>query len=269
MIIHWSKSFQPGMAYVMLGRSQRLEDIYILESKDKFDSCSIKAHPEALIENERIHTEFEAAKEKKAVLYRDFFVISYLNVNRLLPHFSHVTEDHELMKSGIFCLGETWLKPDETVDIKDYIGNFASIRNGQGLASFTKPQMASKIKNHIHHSFTAIYLETFDVTIIFLYLSQDCEWNLLKKLLDVWIIDDRQVAVMGDTNIDYITSNHKFLAYMDHRSFTQIIQKPTHIQGGLIDHVFVNKALLAKGPKCTQRSVYYSDHDVINLHIPK
>ena len=61
-MIHWDKTFQPGMAYVCLSRTQRLEDIYIVESKDKFDPSSIHAHPDALQENDRIHRDFEKLK---------------------------------------------------------------------------------------------------------------------------------------------------------------------------------------------------------------
>ena len=42
----------------------------------------------------------------------------------------------------------------------------------------------------------------------------------------------------------------------------------THIRGGLIDHIYVNKVLMQKDPFTSQRSVTYSDHDKIVLHIP-
>ena len=53
------------------------------------------------------------------------------------------------------------------------------------------------------------------------------------------------------------------------KGFHQLVQNPTHERGGLIDHVYVNDALFADQPFVTQRSVYYSDHDAIVLHIPK
>ena len=53
------------------------------------------------------------------------------------------------------------------------------------------------------------------------------------------------------------------------KGFHQLVQNPTHERGGLIDHVYVNDALLADQPFVTQRSVYYSDHDAIVLHIPQ
>ena len=55
---------------------------------------------------------------------------------------------------------------------------------------------------------------------------------------------------------------------MEKKCFTQLVKKPTHIMGGLLDHVYVNESLLRKQPFCTQRNVYFSDHDVIVLHVP-
>ena len=40
LVLHWSVRMQTGMAYVMLGRSERLQDIFIV--KDKFDISIIK-----------------------------------------------------------------------------------------------------------------------------------------------------------------------------------------------------------------------------------
>ena len=65
MALHWNKDFQPGMAYVMLSRTQVLNDIHIIESKSKFSSDYIKVNADALEENNRIHDAFEALKKEK------------------------------------------------------------------------------------------------------------------------------------------------------------------------------------------------------------
>ena len=54
------------MAYVMLGRSQRLEDIYIVENPSKFDPSYIRVNEAALSETKRIHCQFEEYKKKEA-----------------------------------------------------------------------------------------------------------------------------------------------------------------------------------------------------------
>ena len=56
--------------------------------------------------------------------------------------------------------------------------------------------------------------------------------------------------------------------YLDAKNFLQIVKKPTHDGGGTIDHIYINQCLQEKKPFHSQRSVYYSDHDVLVLHVP-
>ena len=104
-------------------------------------------------------------------------------------------------------------------------------------------------------------METATTDVIFLYLSQRFEWQRLEELFQIWINPQKSIAVIGDVNIDYIQ-------FLKEYGFSQLIEKPTHIQGGLIDHIYVNKVLMQKDPFTSQRSVTYSDHDKIVLHIP-
>ena len=105
--------------------------------------------------------------------------------------------------------------------------------------------------------------------VIFLYLSQKFEWNNLRDKLEEWIEEDRSVAVIGDMNIDYLGKNHDFIKYMQIKNFVQLVDKPTHKYGGLLDHIYVNQSLMKKKPFYTQRSIMHSDHDIIVLHLPK
>ena len=70
-------------------------------------------------------------------------------------------------------------------------------------------------------------------------------------------------------NINYLKKKHDLITYLKKRNFTQLVEKPSHKFGGLLDHIYVNQSLLEKKPFCSQRNVYYSDHDNIILHIPK
>ena len=58
LVIHWHKAFKKnyGMAYVCLGRCEKLEDIYIVGD---FDPEGIVCCPRALKENDRLNKEFE------------------------------------------------------------------------------------------------------------------------------------------------------------------------------------------------------------------
>ena len=56
---------------------------------------------------------------------------------------------------------------------------------------------------------------------------------------------------------------------MEQKNFVQLVEKPTHRCGGLIDHIYVNQLLMLDKPFYSQSSVMYSDHDKVILHIPK
>ena len=120
-----------------------------------------------------------------------------------------------------------------------------------------------------HDKFSGILMTTDAVDIIYLYLSQDFDWTELHYVLEEWIVEDKDVAILGDMNINYLKKSHDLIIYLKKRGFTQLVDRPTQRSGGLLDHIYVNQSLLRKKPFHSQRSCYYSDHDNITLHIPK
>ena len=267
LVIHWESGFQDGMAYVMLGRCVKLEDIYI---KGEVDPVGIKVNADALAETERLCNEHWIIKEKEESSYRDCFTISYLNINRLEPHRKDLISDDLFMKSDVFSLGETWLHPGQNESFAKYgfEGSQVNIGDGKGVMAFAKHQHFVKSISSSSDTFSAIMLETENIDIVFLYLSQPFDWKKLEEIFDRWIRKDKAVAVIGDMNIDFLDGSHNLMAYMKKNGFTQLIQKPTHEKGNLLDHIYVNAALLQMQPYSSQRSCYFSDHDIIVLHVP-
>ena len=104
---------------------------------------------------------------------------------------------------------------------------------------------------------------------ISVYLSKDFDWNELHNTLEEWILEDKNVVIIGDTNINYLKKSHNLLKFLKKKNFTQLVDRPTHICGGLLDQIFVNPSLLKKNPFHSQRCDYHSDHDEIVLHIPR
>ena len=47
--------------------------------------------------------------------------------------------------------------------------------------------------------------------------------------------------------------------------FIQIIGEPTHIEGGVIDRCHVSGNSLIQRLELSQKSVYYTDHDIIEV----
>ena len=74
-------------------------------------------------------------------------------------------------------------------------------------------------------------------------------------------------VIGGDFNINILNSMDSYLTCeLNKMGFTQIVKKPTHIDGGLIDHIYVRQGkdkmfnwVLELFPK------YYSDHDGLGL----
>ena len=169
--IHWNTNFQKGMAYVMLSRAERLEDIQIIESKSKFTSECIKANEDALRESNRIHDDFEALKQERMLFMMRHTTIAYLNVRRLLPHLIDVKTDPILMESDIITLGETWLKPSDTVTISGYDAiEVKTEERGKGLSTFVKSRNLFTFQKFLNQKFSAILIQTHSMDLLFLYL---------------------------------------------------------------------------------------------------
>ena len=93
---------------------------------------------------------------------------------------------------------------------------------------------------------------------------------MIEKLED--IIDDTKTKIIGgDMNICLLSSPHNYMTkQMLHKGFIQLVNDATHIEGGLIDHVYVR----AKNDCPYLWSIedfpkYYSDHDSIGLTLWK
>ena len=165
------------------------------------------------------------------------------------------------------------MKPEEELCFKNqgYIGVQTNTQNanGKGLATFVKEHYGADWKKVSKETFSAILTQTETVDVISLYLSKDFDWKELHQLLEEWVVEINDTVIIGDTNINYLKKSHDFIKYLEEKSFTQLVDRPTHICGGVIDHIYISKSLLEKNLYFTQRSVYYSDHDEIVLHIPK
>ena len=67
--------------------------------------------------------------------------------------------------------------------------------------------------------------------------------------------------VGGDFNVNMLTSSEEqntLLRFMTDLNFKQVIQKPTHQLGGLLDHVWISANTILKNQ--LQTASAYSDH---------
>ena len=116
------------MAFVELGRSQRLEDIYIIPEPEIYVDA-IRCDPEALAETKRLEQIFNDKINKENETNDKCWKVSYLNVRSIKSldgHRDDVSNDQLLMRSDILGLGETWLEDDHVANFTGFDGYFAT-----------------------------------------------------------------------------------------------------------------------------------------------
>ena len=93
--IHWSKAFSEkrnaGMAYVCLGRNERMKDIVI---SGDLDFAGIHCSQAALDETHRLQQVFDENLTKQEIKKELFWKISYENVRSLQCHKNEVIQDN-------------------------------------------------------------------------------------------------------------------------------------------------------------------------------
>ena len=158
------------MAYVMLGRTELLNDMYI---SGDFSTEQIKCDPAALEESKRLLETFDNSQKKQLEKKRRLWKISYLNVRSMKSadgHRQDVRCDNFLMDSDMFGLGETWLENDDKVEFDGYSGYYSNFGNGKGVAGYTKISLESPPETVSSETYSAILFKTNQFHIIFLYL---------------------------------------------------------------------------------------------------
>ena len=158
------------MAYVCLGRSEKLKDIYI---SGQLDIDGIHCSPDALAETKRLQHIFDENLLKEKEKRNLFWKICYLNISSLRNKQEDVSNDNYLLDSDIFSLGETHLIPGETVHFPEYTGHYASSGRWRGTVAYSKMDLCAQPSTVIMENYTAILTKTNEFDIICLYLSKN------------------------------------------------------------------------------------------------
>ena len=265
VVIHWTKRMQEGMAYVMLGRSSRRQDIYIT---GELDISQIRCNKDALSESHRLleifeRSEIEAAKNRSKV-----WKVSYLNVRSLNAHQCDVKKDTLLIDSDLLGLGETWIEGDNMINIDGYSGCFANYGKGKGVAGYSKMNLIVPPEYVATNFCSAMLFQTDTFDIVFLYLSHNYNQQYVFNLMNRWIQTHRPTAVMGDINENCLEDS-KFERFMREKGFYQMVDIPTCETGSLLDHIYINGPLDQIGFFTQVDACYYSDHDIVSLCVTK
>ena len=75
--------------------------------------------------------------------------------------------------------------------------------------------------------------------------------------------NERRQIFIGDFNIE--ASENLIVQEFKNKNFSQLVNFPTHEDGGIIDHCYVSNLILPKSIQVKQKAVHYSDHDLLKI----
>ena len=134
---------------------------------------------------------------------------------------------------------------------------------GRGVATyFTKEFKVSGLINSRSYQMLKVSSEEYDV--INIYRSQDANTGNFLKDLGGLVKGARPTFIVGDLNINYLQEpKAAIVSKILSNGFKQIVIHPTHVGGGLIDHVYARR--LAFEPATMVSFPYYSDHGAVSI----
>ena len=166
-------------------------------------------------------------------------------------------------------LSETWLEKEDRTDeylLPNYQAKFSNRGKGKGIATYYSNAFEHTISIN-GHGFSIVKLESPDSIVIGVYRSNDGNIRGLLEEIDMLIIKNKFCVIGGDFNINIMNSPNNYLTKeLNKKGFAQIVKNPTHIEGGLIDHIYVRQGRKKMFSWVLEHFIkYYSDHDGLGI----
>uniref|UniRef100_A0A7M5V9S6 ATP-dependent DNA helicase n=2 Tax=Clytia hemisphaerica TaxID=252671 RepID=A0A7M5V9S6_9CNID len=265
------KAFNEGQMYVNLSRVTNINGLFLI---GEYNRKHIRVNSEAGIEYERLRRESSLQKVETfspALTSSKHLHISLLNVRSFKKHVIDMVHSDTLISSDLICLTETQLSPSsETNDIDESLQNFKIDYNNNSVNRFQNTACCANSSIEILEcqkaaGYTQIMFkkETFSeqpITLLLLYKPPNFSRNTFLEELRTLLYDEVQI-ILGDFNIDALDAANEDLADVL-SSYKLIVNEPTHLAGGLLDHVYLKKTYLDKKEvQCFVKDIYFSDHD--------
>ena len=245
----------------MLSRAQSLSQIYIIEKlfeeKWRASASGLREYNAGLQNAINIDRE----EEKKC------FEIVSMNILSLRKHHPDLMRRFERKSIDCLCLQETWLPRNDDAGlykIRDMVPHLNSIGRGKGIATYSSRLF--QLREFIcEEDFQMMKVSSDFLDIINVYRSQGSK--VFRDKMEFVVDTSRPTILCGDTNIDINGDKGKeLIVFMKNLGLTQLVKKPTHDKGGVLDHVYVTDDLFEK-VSVTQTGVFFSDHDLITIKL--
>ena len=136
---------------------------------------------------------------------------------------------------------------------------------GKGIATFFK-EMFSWDQDISRDDYQITKIRSNSLDVINIYRSAGAPTDAFGNDVSSLISSGKQTLIVGDFNMCYNADfSHRLFESLRFQGFKQIVKHPTHIEGRLIDLVFINDL----GPDITyqvnQQAQFFTDHDLIEV----
>ena len=225
---------ESAQAYVILSRVQSKDQLYILESlcPEKISASSL-----AIAELKRMT---EVAVNMKNVGQKS--VVS-CNIRSFKKNFDDLRLSTAFNNAEVICLQETWLELNEynlnLMSNEGFDQRNVCVGKGRGITTFFDEKFMWKadVKKN---SFQMTKIESEDLVVINLYRSTDSDDDAFISKLNDLFNSQKQLMILGDFNLCYKEQRlHSIFQFLQNSNFQQIVERPTHTEGRIIDLVFV------------------------------
>ena len=192
-----------GLGYVMLSRSENLEDVYIAGT---FKPEKIKCVPSALEESERLEQISLTNITDDPYPEHQWFKLSFVNIRSLSKNLSNLVADDVMMKNEVVFVTETWVNPEipKHYNVEGYENAFANMKGrGKGVGVYFSRDAQIEVCEKELYQF--IKLRNEECTIFCLYASKGCDFQEIVKSLDLFGFNSMNefTLLIGDFNYDF------------------------------------------------------------------
>ena len=246
------------MSYVILSRITNIKQLYLTEFDQKKIYCSSVAKREA----QRLRARAINLQQTEWDLNLSSVIkVSSLNARSLKQHYMDLEKDDFIMKSDIIAIQETWLEGEPCVSLPQFHEYYVH-GGSKGIALLTKARPINVEKSITGHcSFIKESFHQFDLINVYRF-SDDTGIQLFTDDIVPLLDNTKTQVIVGDININLLKNPQNiFTKTLEQRGFLQIVDRPTHVLGGLIDHVYFSSP--NTDVSCTlykYHTVFWSDH---------
>ena len=212
-------------------------------------------------------------------------VVITLNIRSFKKHYLDVRHDSKIVESDIVAFTETRLKDlHNTNGTEDALSEFQIIFQNQSndflslaICVNSDQALAASSKRffpEVNDFLVDRKKEKIRVNILLLYRPKDMHPLLFCNNLENIMSNHEIKLVLGDFNINFYdeTDSQHLKQMMNAANYSQIVEGAIFVSSGsLLDHVYMKQRLLDnfKDIKCEVKSVYHSDHDIVQICLSK